>query len=49
LEEENTYVVKAGDTLYKIARDFNITVDELKRLNNLVTDVLSIGQILMIK
>ena len=49
LEEENTYVVKAGDTLYKIARDFNITVDELKKLNNLVSDVLSIGQILMVK
>lgn len=44
----NTYVVKSGDTLYKIAQNFNTTVNNLKRLNNLTNDDLSIGQILLV-
>ena len=44
----NTYVVKSGDNLYSIARKYNTTVDELKRLNNLSNNVLSIGQVLKI-
>ena len=47
--DDMTYVVKAGDTLYAIAKKFNTTVDELKRLNNLIDDVLSVGKILMVK
>lgn len=42
----NTFVVKSGDTLYKIARENNISVNDLKSLNNLSSDVLSIGQVL---
>ena len=49
IEEDLTYVVKDGDTLYSIARKFNTTVDELKKLNNILSDVLSIGQILIVK
>lgn len=44
--EEKIYTVKAGDTLYQIAKNNNITVDELKKINNLDSDTLSIGQIL---
>lgn len=44
--EENTYVVRKGDTLYSIARIYNISVDELKNINNLTSDTLSIGQVL---
>lgn len=44
-----TYVVKAGDTLYKIAIDNNTTVDALKKLNNLTSNILSIGQVLKLK
>ena len=47
--EETTYVVKSGDTLYKIAREFNTTVEEIKRLNNLTDNILSVGQILIVK
>ena len=44
----NTYVVKSGDNLYSIARKYNTTVDEIKRLNNLTSNLLSIGQVLKI-
>lgn len=42
----NTYVVQKGDNLYKIANRFNTTISELKKINNLTSDTLSIGQIL---
>ena len=44
--EVDVYQVKPGDTLYKIAKDFNISVDELKALNDLVDDDLYVGQLL---
>ena len=42
----NYYRVKKGDTLYSIARNYNISVSDIKTLNNLTTNNLSIGQIL---
>ena len=42
------YIVKKGDSLYSIARSNNMTVDELKSLNNLTSNILSIGQRLII-
>lgn len=42
------YTVKSGDSLYKIANLFGTTVDELKQLNNLSSNLLSIGQRLRI-
>ena len=45
-EEENIYIVKKGDSLYSIANKYNTTVDELKRINNLTSNILSIGQVL---
>lgn len=47
--EENIYIVEKGDTLWSIARKNNITVQELKELNNLTNNTISIGQILKIK
>lgn len=44
--KETIYLVKKGDSLYSIARSYNITVDELKRINNLTSNNLSIGQML---
>ena len=39
-----TYTVQKGDTLYGIARKYDITVDELKGLNNITSNNLYIGQ-----
>jgi LysM repeat protein len=46
--EENYYIVKAGDNLYSIANKYNISVEELKSINNLVTDNLYVGQKLLL-
>ena len=43
-----TYTVQKGDNLYNIARKYNTTVNELKKLNNLTSDVLQIGQKLQV-
>ena len=45
---QDTYMVQKGDTLSKIANQFNTTVEELKKLNNLTSDLIQIGQILFI-
>lgn len=44
----NTYVVKSGDNLYSIARKFNVSVDSIKSKNNLKSNLLSVGQTLII-
>lgn len=43
-----THTVASGDTLYSIARRYNTTVDAIKRANNLSSNMLSIGQKLII-
>jgi membrane-bound lytic murein transglycosylase D len=47
--EKLIYVVKKGDNLYVIAKSFNTTVQEIKRLNNLQSNMLSVGQKLVIQ
>lgn len=42
----STYVVNIGDTLYSISRKLNTTVQNIKTLNNLSSDILNVGQIL---
>ena len=44
-----TYVVKSGDTLYKIANNYGMSVDELIEINNLSGTNLTIGQVLKVK
>ena len=42
------YVIKPGDTLYNIAKRYNNNVDEIKRINNLNTNMLKIGETILI-
>ena len=48
IQKANVYTVKSGDSLYAIARRFNTSVDDIKRLNNLTSNSLSINQKLII-
>lgn len=48
IPNQNIYIVKRGDTLYTIAQNYNTTVNQLKTLNNLTTNTLSIGQEIII-
>ncbi len=43
-----TYIVKPGDTLYNIAKRYNISVEKLKEVNNLDNNMLKIGESLII-
>ena len=43
------YTVKKGDTLYSIAKKFNTTVTLLKEINKLETNIISIGQKIIVK
>ena len=45
---ENIYTVKKGDSLWTIANRYNTTVEKIKALNNLTSNLLSIGQQLKI-
>ena len=42
------YTVKKGDSLYSIAIKNNTSVNEIKKINNLSTNNLSVGQVLKI-
>ena len=46
---DNSYTVQPKDTMYSLSKKFNISVDELKILNNMTENNLSIGQIIKIK
>lgn len=47
-EEYSEYIVQKGDSLWKISRDYNITVKDLIELNNLTTTTLQIGDKLLV-
>jgi LysM repeat protein len=43
------YTVRSGDTLFKIARDHEMTINELMELNSLDSDMLRVGQQLTVR
>ncbi|WP_339634019.1 glucosaminidase domain-containing protein [Bizionia echini] len=46
---ESSHRVVKGDTLYSLSKRYNTTVDDLKRLNNLTSNNLNIGDLLVVK
>ncbi len=46
---DGKYTVRSGDSLWIIARRFNLTSDEIRTWNNLSSDKLQVGQELMLK
>ncbi len=46
---QNSYIVQAKETFYSISKKFNISIEELKQINNLTENTLSIGQNIKIK
>ncbi len=43
------HTVKAGDTLYSLARQYGVTVDQIKTLNNMKDNNIKLGQELIVK
>ncbi len=48
ISKDKTYIVQKGESLYSIAKKNNTTVDEIKRKNNLSSNLISIGQKLLL-
>jgi LysM repeat protein len=46
--EGTTYIVISGDSLWKIGKQFGLTVQELKTLNHLKSDTIHVGQKLIV-
>ncbi|WP_226669768.1 LysM peptidoglycan-binding domain-containing protein [Metabacillus litoralis] len=46
ITNSDTYTVVSGDTLSLIAKKLNTTVENLRSLNNLTTDMIFVGQVL---
>jgi flagellum-specific peptidoglycan hydrolase FlgJ len=43
------YTVIKGDSLYSISKKFNISIEELKKINNLTDNTISLGQSIIVK
>ena len=48
-QNNTSHTIKKGETLFSIAKKYNVEVDQLKQWNNLSADQLSIGNTLIIK
>lgn len=49
VKADDTHLIIKGDTLYSLSKRYNTTVEALKKLNNLRTNDLTIGNVLIVK
>ena len=49
IPSSNSYVVKPGETLWRISKQFGTTIERLRALNNMPDNTLKVGQTLRIK
>ena len=47
-QDKEYHIVEKGETFYSISKKFNKTIEELKMMNNLKGNDLSIGQLIII-
>lgn len=47
--DDRSYMIKAGDTLSAIARAQNVTISQLREWNNLTSDIIFVGQSLVVR
>lgn len=43
-----TYIVKSGDSLWSISKKYGVSIDDIKKANNLSSNLLNIGMLLII-
>jgi hypothetical protein len=48
LPEESLHTVQPGETLFRIGRKYHVSVDKLRKWNNLLDDTIEVGQKLII-
>lgn len=48
-EIPRTHTVQPGETLYRISMNYYLTVEELKALNGLTSNTISVGQVLLLR
>ena len=48
-DDVQKYIVIKGDSLYSISKKFNISIDDLKKKNNLTENTISLGQTIIVK
>ncbi|OGV62048.1 MAG: hypothetical protein A3K19_27545 [Lentisphaerae bacterium RIFOXYB12_FULL_65_16] len=48
LPADGKYTVKSGDSLWKIAHEFGLSSDDIRKQNSLTSDVLQVGQVLVL-
>lgn len=46
--QQRTHLVVRGDTLFSLARQYDVTVEQLRQWNNLLSGVIRVGQLLVV-